>query len=543
MPDLLHTLQGSDLGFLRMVALAWGVELTAPDAYTALPALVNALRAPGLAEEIIESLPADARRALQLLMENEGRLMWSTFARQFGELRVMGAGKRDRERPDLAPANPAERLWYRGLIGKAFLNLPPEPQEYAFIPDDFLPAMQHLAVESSPPPGRTASPTESALSIPASDAILQQACTLLAWLRLGNPLDSLPLTLHIPIPVLIRLLNAAGMLDASNQPQPEEVRSFLEAKTAEALSLLVQSWLTSPIFNELRLLPGLTFEGNWANDALATRRTLLDLLNSLPADRWWSLSAFIAAIKERQPDYLRPGGDYDSWFIRRKDSETYLRGFSSWDEVDGALLRFFITGPLHWLGLYDLAAPQAGALATAFRPSPMAASLLNGSQPAGLLAEESQLRLTSTGRMRLPDRLPRPARYTLLRFCRWDGESNQETLCSITPASLSAARQQGLRTSHLISLLRKHSADPLSPLLVKALERWEKLDAQASLQSGTLLRLGSVEILAALRKTGAARYILEELNPTTVLIRPGSEESVINALLEIGYLTEDKRRE
>ena len=142
----------------------------------------------------------------------------------------------------------------------------------------------------------------------------------------------------------------------------------------------------------------------------------------------------------------------------------------------------------------------------------------------------------------MPARLPRPVRYTLLRFCRWDGESGGETLCSITPTSLAAARLQGLRTSHLVNLMRKHSADPISPLLVKALERWEKLDAQASLQSGTLLRLGSAEILAALRKTGAARYILEELNPTTVVIRPGSEESVINALLEIGYLTEDKRR-
>ena len=389
MPDLLHTLQGSDLGFLRMVALAWGVELTAPDAYTALPALTKALCAPGLVEEIVESLPADARHALQVLMENEGRLLWSTFARQFGELRVMGAGKRDRERPDLSPTNPSERLFYRGLIGKAFLNIPPEPQEYAFIPDDFLPAMQHLAAETTPPPGRPASPTESAHPQAASDAILDQACTLLAWLRLGNPPETLPLSLTIPVPVLTQLLHAAGLLDGNNQPQPEEVRAFLEAPAAEALLLLVQAWLASPAFNELRLLPGLTFEGNWMNDALANRQTLLDLLRSLPADRWWSLSAFIAAIKERQPDYLRPGGDYDSWFIRRTDSETYLRGFSTWDEVDGALLRFFITGPLHWLGLYDLAAPQPGAPATAFRPSVLVRQPVQ-QRPAGRAARRRQ---------------------------------------------------------------------------------------------------------------------------------------------------------
>lgn len=543
MPDLLHTLQGSDLGFIRMVALAWGVEITAPDAYTALPAIVKALTAPGLVGEIIESLPADARQALQTLMENEGRLPWATFARQFGELRVMGAGKRDRERPDLTPANPAERLWYRGLIGKAFLNLPPEPQEYAFIPDDFLPAMQHLAAEVIPPPGRPASPAETAQPLPVSADILEQTCNLLAWLRLGNPGNKIPVNLTIPQPVLLQLLNSAGLLDAAGQPQPDEVRHFMEAPPAEALSLLVQAWLGSATFNELRLLPGLVFEGSWSSDVLVTRRTLMDLLSPLPADRWWSISAFIAAIKERQPDYLRPGGDYDSWFIRRADSDTYLRGFASWDEVDGALLRFFITGPLHWLGLYDLAAPAPGAPPSAFRPSTLAPILLNGGVPAGLPSENGQLRLTSHGRMRLPPDLPRTARYTLLRFCRWDGESNRETLCSLTPASLTAARQQGLHINHLLGLLRKHSADPISPVLVKALERWEKLDAQANLFNGVLLRLGSAEILAALRKTPAGRAILEELNPTTVLIRPGSEESVINALLEIGYLTEDKRKE
>ena len=41
MPDLTHTLQGHDLGFLKIVARAWGIDLDAPDAYTAVPRLVN----------------------------------------------------------------------------------------------------------------------------------------------------------------------------------------------------------------------------------------------------------------------------------------------------------------------------------------------------------------------------------------------------------------------------------------------------------------------------------------------------------------------
>ncbi len=52
MPDLEHTLQGHDLAFLKMVAEAWGLELSAPDAQSALPQLVEALHDPTLVQVI-----------------------------------------------------------------------------------------------------------------------------------------------------------------------------------------------------------------------------------------------------------------------------------------------------------------------------------------------------------------------------------------------------------------------------------------------------------------------------------------------------------
>ena len=48
-------------------------------------------------------------------------------------------------------------------------------------------------------------------------------------------------------------------------------------------------------------------------------------------------------------------------------SGEYLRGFEHWDEVDGRLIRYIITGPLHWLGVLDLARPEAEQEVTAFR--------------------------------------------------------------------------------------------------------------------------------------------------------------------------------
>ncbi len=102
---------------------------------------------------------------------------------------------------------------------------------------------------------------------------------------------------------------------------PETVKAFLEAPRAEALAALGRAWLPSTAFNELRQLPGLRFDGEWQNDPRRTRESILGFLAGLPAGTWWSLTAFTAAIKETAPDFQRPAGDYNSWFIRREGSE------------------------------------------------------------------------------------------------------------------------------------------------------------------------------------------------------------------------------
>jgi len=538
MPELTHTLQGHDLGFLKMVAQAWGIELEAPDAAVALPVLATAIHSRPLVAEVVETLPPEAREALQAVLENEGRLPWALFTRRFGDVRAMGAARRDRERPDLKPISAAEVLWYHALIGKAFFNLPPEPQEYAYIPEDLIEYLEPLGSSSTSPIGRPASPAESARPMPASDAILDHACTLLAALRMG--LD--PAALHTaawPLPVthLRDLLYTARLLDAHHMPLPEPTKAFLEAPRGQALNQLFQAWLRSTAYNDLRHLPGLRFEGEWFNDPLQARHAVLALLSHLPQETWWNLNSFVAGVKQRKPDFQRPAGDYDSWYIRPEGSETYLRGFSCWDEVDGALIRYLITGPLHWLGVLDLAGPEDSTNAVAFRPSAWAAGLYNDLPPK-TKDERAALRVFSDGRLQAPAGFPRSARYLLARFCEWETENDGGHQYRLSPTSLQRADKQGLRVTHLISLLRKGATSPLPPDLLQALERWEKFGQQAQLERPTLLRVASPDILSALRKTRAARYLGEALNDTTIVVRPGGELHVRNALAEIGYLTD-----
>jgi hypothetical protein len=539
MPDLLHTLEGHDLGFLKMVASTWGFELSAPDAASALPELTAAVLSRPLIAEMLDVLPEEAREALQVLLENEGRLPWSQFCRRFGVMRSMGPARRDRERPDLNPVSTVEILWYRALIGKAIFNLPPEPQDYAYIPDDLIEYLYPLGEYQIIPIGRPASPAECTYAMAATDRILDHACTLLAALRMNAGIDTLQLPGCTITPVQLReLLRSAGLIDASGLPLPDAVRSFLESKREDALATLTRSWLHSDTFNDLRMLPGLKFEGEWMNKALQTRQAIMEMLSQLPQESWWSLSAFVSGVRERRPDFQRPAGDYDSWFIRREGSEQYLRGFSSWDEVDGALLRFMITGPLHWLGIMDLAAPAPDSAPTAFRPSVWSSALWHGNPPSGIPVEKAPLRVTSDGRLTMTNLTPRWVRYQVARMCAWEGGQEGEYHYRLAPSALELAQGQGLRPAHLLALLRKFSDGPLPPDLIAALERWEKFGVQASIEPAVLLRVSAPEILTTLRKSRAARYLGEALSPTTVLVKPGGVHILRSVLAECGYLAE-----
>lgn len=545
MPDLEHTLQGHDLGFMKIVASGWGMDLTAPDTVTALPILANGILEHSDFAEVIEALPGDARSVLQGLLQNDGRMSWAAFVRKYGDIRRMGPARRDRERPDLKPVTAVEVLWYRGLLGRAFLALPPatEPQEYAYIPEDLLPLLPSLHSDTPPPLGRPATPVEAAHAIPAIDQVLDHACTLLAALRLKLSPEALAqLDLGgIPPAALTGLLRGANLLNRDGLPHPERTRDFLEAPRGKALAQLVKGWIEDPQFNELRLLPGLKFEGDWRNDALHTRQFILELVGQIPQERWWSLSAFVSAIHDQQPDFQRPAGDYDSWFIRQEKTGAYLRGFGVWDEVDGALLRSMITGPMHWLGLLDLAAPTPGATPTALRLSAWAEALWNASAPDGLPKETARIKASSDGRLSLPALVPRAARYQVARFCEWGNRAGPDQYnYRITPAALERAKAQGLRASQLISLLRRYHEGPLPPAIIQALEHWESAGTQALVERVTLLHVTSPEILVALRKTRAARCLGDALNETTVVIRPGMEDQVLTALFETGFLAQTK---
>ncbi len=535
MPDLLQSLQIHDPGHWRLVAELWGLDVEAVDAAKLAASLLD----PGLLAETLEVLPPPARAALATLVARGGRIPWSEFVRQFGEIRPMGPARRDRERPHQQPASPAEALYYRALLAKAFFDAPNGALEFAYIPDDLLPLIQDnleaaLSAAKTDSLGRPASPGEKAYPLPSSHALLDDATTLLAALRMGI---SPPATV-IPLPVLEGFLRAAGILLKAG-PKPEAVKVFLEASRAEALDMLAKAWQESETFDELRQLPDLVCEGEWKNQPQVTREFLLDLLEAIPLGKWWSLTAFIRDVKARYPDFQRPAGDYDSWFIKRKSDGTYLRGFAYWDQVDGALIRYLISGPLFWLGRVELAAATAGGEITAFRFTDLETGKKEGSN-IPKPSKEGKITVASNGRILVERTASRAVRYQIARFCEWEEPKADVYPYRLSPASLERAARQGLKVEHLLLLLAKHASGGVPPVLAAALKRWELNGTEARVQRKVILTVSRPEVLEEMRKSKAGRFLGERLGPTAVIVKDGAQSKVLAALAELGLLAEEE---
>lgn len=539
MPDLRHMLRDADLDFLERIARLWGIELPSSSFPEALEVLTASLNQRELALEVIQAMPAEAQSAWQLILKT-GRVPASQFTRQYGELRIQGEGWRKREEPDLHPVSVTEILWYRGLIGKGFFGKVGEPQEYLYVPDEWVNFFGEQDAKTSALEIRPASAADHAVITPAGGNLIDRLATLLAELR-KNPLYPPLLAETLPVRLAFEqaLLESAGMVLPGNQVAPEKSREILEREAGASLLFYFDLWQKSEKINDLRMLPGLIFEGTWSNPVGNPRRLLIEALRDLREDTWWSLPSLIAEIKLRQPDFQRAAGEYESWFIRRKSDNQYLHGFDAWDDVEGYLLRYLINGPLHWLGVLDLGSTGRGKAAVSFRISSMAKYLFSGQAPILKTTPAGAVKTTSSGFVHLPAGIQAALHYQIARFCQLQKETASEVAYCITTDSLKNAIDQGLKPTQLNILLKRAGVVNIPPGFSQLLERYEKFGVEASMERATLLTSERPELLETIFKDPrAAKYLERMISPQVASIKPGSEEALLKLLRELGRLVE-----
>ena len=547
MRTLAQCLRDREASFLQIVAELWGIDLPSGPADQAASALAGMLSQSPWLEECISSLPAQARQALDHLIQQGGRIPMADFERRYGQLRAMGPGRRDRQKPWRNPASATEALWYRALIDRAFFDTPKGPLEFAYIPEDLRAALQPQASSSKAPLGQACPPP--AYPYLADGRILDDATTLLAALRVQpSAQENLPpermaaLRPHLHYPEALDMLLALLLETRMLQPKPlkpaaASAAAFLEAPDGPALSGLLRSWLGSRRWNDLAAVPHLRpGRAGWPNDPLLSRQAAMALLETIPPGVWWNLESFIADVRARDPSFLRPGADFESWYLQDAKG-TFLRGFEYWDEVDGAFLRSLIQGPLHWLGATDTGRPSEQGAITAFRLAPPWQMLISPESKIDLEPRYGQVTLRADGSLQVPYDAPRALRYQLARISDWDFPNRLGYRYRLTPTSLRRALDQGLREVHILRILEEASAGALPPSLKQAISRWHAAGLEARLERSLVLRVKEPSALEMLQShPSTRRYLGEALGPTAIAVPEKNWPRLRDAAARLGLL-------
>lgn len=437
-------------------------------------------------EEVGDYSP-ESHKAIEVLLKEGGELAEAQFSRQFGSIRQMGPAKLERETPWFYPQNVAELLYYNGLIGRAFRGAGKSAHPVIFLPTDVVPWLPHPQSEAAEGglPVPPVAPPPAARVIPADDSLLDDMGTLLGFLyteqlrltasgphpediegfvqRLQMPFaDDVP-ELNARLGLILHLANRLGWLRRGEgdaiQLTVNPVSRFLEMTRAEQRRALWDAWYHSPEWNDLCRIPGLECAetGNWRNDPVQTRAKIVQHLGQLQAGAWYSRTQAIQAVREVDPDFQRPTGDYDSWYIRDVESQEFLRGFEHWDDVEGALLRFLLIGPLHWLRFVDLAEPSAGD-DMLISITQWGSFWLGQETPQPHEEVQGGMRVEEDFTIHMEPGTPLHDRFRVERFATWQA-SFPEYVYQISQRSLKRAVDQNIATARILAFLQQRAAN------------------------------------------------------------------------------------
>ncbi|MCS6849490.1 MAG: helicase-associated domain-containing protein [Anaerolineae bacterium] len=502
-----------------------------------------------------ESLPPDARSALDALVAARGRMPAAAFERRFGSIRPMGPGRLERERPWRSPANAAEHLWYRGFIFRAFDRLSGAPTEVVFVPGDMLAL---LGAESRASHEEfAAAQAQSSPSDLRQSKCLDDVVTLLCFIRnhavraKAGDVDVWDAASRRAVAPMLRDAGGAIENDANGRfaflthliarlgwtrleqhrlrlvPQP--VARWLQSPPDVQRDALFDAWLNDPEWNDLAHVDGLALEMThaWSNDPVRARKAIVGLwekwrlevgdstralpTSHSPLPNQPLISDFIAYVHRHYPDFARPDGRYDTWHVRDVRTGEFLHGFENWERVEGALIRYIVEKPLRWLS--DLDDEDTAPPATPFR-------------------------VTDDGRIVVARHL-RYERFQVARVADWVETRADAYAYQLSPRSLDRAREQGIRAGRVIEFLEDTGGQALPDGLKRALLRWEERGAEARLEAMMILRTQDGATMdALLRLPQMRRLMVERFAPNCIAIRRQDADAARAAIIESGLLVD-----
>jgi hypothetical protein len=543
MRSLEQALIDHELLTLRVIGEWWELDLTGTNKSGAVEALAEALIRVDMQQEMI-FLPPEEEAAMGDLVAQGGRAPVAVFSRTHGDVRLMGPGRMEREEPWLDPVSATEALWYRGFIYRGFDETAEELLEFYYIPAELLASFPQARSVGAEQPDISLQPldtlpTEWLESVTGAvddlTALLAMALQMTLHTEQRAAVDHLLLNPDSERrSLLLTLASEMGLVHRGNgglRPTRAAVTWLKQSRDAQ-LFALADAWSNSD-WNDLCHTPELRCEGeNWHNDPILARTALLDTLPR--TSDWYQLLDLINFIKSINPDFQRPDGNYDTWYIKDTDHEGYLAGFDAWDQVEGCLLRYLIQSPLYWLGMVDLANVSQLERA-AFRLTERALLWLAGQTPN---EDDVQLPIIvqTDGIILVPQKSDRYIRFQVARVAEAQPVvKSQPFQYRLTTRSLTLSNDQGIKSERVLQFLAQASGKSLPKSIQRAVDRWQERGVEARLESIMVLRVNDEAILETLQSNPRTRdYIGERLGDLAVAIKPGTWEEFCAATIQLG---------
>lgn len=571
MKRLKEILVDYDMAQLRALAQKRGLTPPSSRGREALSAFADELLSPATIAITVADLSAEEKAALETLIAAGGFMPAPQFSRQYGAIRPMGASKMVREAVWENPQGVTEGLWYRGLIFKGFHHTVNGPEEIFFIPTDLQPLLPFAPVQK---PSFYVSLSTIPAHVQSSAAlpIREDLFNLLVYLQ-SNLVN---LTPDQPFPADHRRAISALFCRADSFPADEfstaalehwfefmlhlahrldflshqgrrlklntpVVKNWLQLPAWEQARRIQDAWRNDPTWNDLWHIPALRPQPTgWENSPMLGRSKILHYLGLLAPAEWVNLAAFVQAVKQTEPDFQRPGGDYKSWYLYNAQGNP-LMGFEHWEAVEGALITHLISTILFSMGVVDLGGPTADVPPAVFKITRLGQAFFSPQQKSLAPAEGEEalpLRFNPADfSVKVPPAFSLYDRFQLARLAELVRREDDRVVYQLTRQSYERALAQSITLEQMLSFLNRATRAQLPLALVETLRGWDRRSHTVLLESLVVVRVNEPDILAELRRHPQIGPLLgQSIDAKTVIVPQKNVPAVQNYLRSAGYL-------
>jgi len=480
---------------LEAIAEGWRIALTDEQ----LPEIVNRLIAEMTDGEAIETVLrhlSDVEREALAFVAAKGPVKAHVLARRYGRVRRLGPGRLEWEQAWRNPASAVERLWFLGLLYRGYGMDERYHGEVFFIPPEILDILPVLSVPS--PVFRVEPAPQPPVVRDDQDALARDAFVILSHLRnhdvrarkgvlarheLATVRPRLVIQNARRLQFLHHICEQAGLIRREKglwQPT-SQAASWLKERALARCRTLYYAWLEDANWNELCMMPSVQCEDTgWRNDPIGARKGILSYLLQCPPDAWLSITSLIESIHAVNPDFMRPDGDYDSWYIRDAQTGHYLMGYDNWEKIEGAFIHYLLEHPLLWLGVVAIGYPRDEERASSFMLTEQGAAILGLREFKAYSANGARGKKHSPGRIVVQSNfqviVPREAswydRFLLERFARWVDEQQGIVRYAIDVGSVRAALERGITVRQIHAFLWRVTGGKVPKQVLRALKSW-----------------------------------------------------------------------